>query len=225
MISIEIFTFNEFQENTYLLQDETGDAVLIDPGMNSAKEESEFVRFVTDKNIRIVKIVNTHCHIDHVMGNAFSVSKFKCPLLYPKGEQRTLESGVQVAKMYQLSYDPSPNADEHIAEGDTIEFGNSILRVVSAPGHSPDHIVLVHDIERFVIGGDVLFRGSVGRTDLPGGNEAQLCESIEKKIYTLPEDFMVYPGHGPATKIGLEKSSNPLVNGSGTGLFQSKRKG
>lgn len=222
MISIEIFTFNAFQENTYLLQDETGEAILVDPGMSDAKEEAEFSRYVSDKNIRIVKIVNTHCHIDHVMGNAYSVSKFKCPLLYPKGEQVVLESSVQVAKLYNLSYDPSPNATDFIAEDDTIEFGNSSMRVLGAPGHSPDHIVLVHDIERFVIGGDVLFRGGVGRTDLPGGNESQLCSSIEKKIYALPEDFMVYPGHGPATKIGLEMQSNPYVNSSGSGLFQSK---
>lgn len=222
MISIEIFTFNAFQENTYLLQDETGEAILVDPGMSDSREEEEFCRFVNDKNIRIVKIVNTHCHIDHVMGNAFSVGRFQCPLLYPKGEQIVLESSIQVAKLYNLSYDPSPNADEFIAEGDTIEFGNSSVRVIAAPGHSPDHVVLVQDIERFVIGGDVLFRGGVGRTDLPGGNESQLCESIEKKIYTLPADFMVYPGHGPSTKIGLEMKSNPYVNSSGTGLFQSK---
>ncbi|MCB0760804.1 MAG: MBL fold metallo-hydrolase [Flavobacteriales bacterium] len=222
MILIESFTFNAFQENTYLLVDETGEAIIIDPGMSTSGEERVLDEFIQSKNLVVKAIVNTHCHIDHIMGNAHCVAKYKCPLLYPQGEEVVLESGVHVAQMYGLPYHESPRADRYIAEGETISFGNAKVRVISAPGHSPAHVVFVHDQQRFVIGGDVLFLNSVGRTDLPGGDEQTLRKSIEEKMFTLPDEMMVYPGHGPATQIGLEKQNNPYVNGLGTGLFQRK---
>jgi glyoxylase-like metal-dependent hydrolase (beta-lactamase superfamily II) len=222
MISIEMFTYNQFQENTYLLHDETGEAVVIDPGMSSVSEEQDFGGFVQQKGLKIVKVINTHCHIDHVLGNDFCCRTYGVELSIPKGEEEVLNWVTQFADMYDMPYSESPAPSYILVEGDSIVFGNSELDVIFAPGHSPGHVVLVNRRQRFIIGGDVLFKDSIGRMDLPGGDGPTLIKSIKEKLFTLPNDFLVYPGHGPSTQIGYEKNNNPFVGVSASNMFESE---
>jgi glyoxylase-like metal-dependent hydrolase (beta-lactamase superfamily II) len=209
---IKTFTFNEFSENTYVLYDETKECVIIDPGCNSAAERVELTGFIQDNQLKPVRLINTHCHIDHILGNAFIAGKYGLALGSHRGEQSVLDSGRQVSAMYGIPYEVSPDITVFYNENDEITFGQSRLKVLYTPGHSPASICLYEESSKKVIAGDVLFEGSIGRTDLPGGNYDTLISSIKTRLFTLPDDVTVFPGHGPATTIGHEKKYNPFFN-------------
>lgn len=212
MLTIQSFTFGPFRENTFVLYDETGECVIIDPGCYNSAEQQELKKFITEKKLKPVRLLNTHCHVDHVSGNAFVHDAYGLKPVIHKEDLVILESQERVSEMYGLNCEPSPMPEEFLEEGDTVRFGNSELKVIFTPGHAPGHVVFYNALNKFVINGDVLFSGSIGRTDLPYGDFDTLERSIKTKMYTLPDDTVVYCGHGPATSIGREKVSNPFVN-------------
>jgi glyoxylase-like metal-dependent hydrolase (beta-lactamase superfamily II) len=214
MLEIKSFTFNPFAENTYLLYDETKEALVIDPGCYEKQEKGELLDFITKNDLSPVKLINTHCHIDHVLGNAFVKSTFDIPLWYHEEEEAVLQAVSSYAANYGFAqYQPS-KADHYIREGEWIKFGNTQLLSIWVPGHSPGHLVFYHEESASCIGGDALFQGSIGRTDLPGGDHETLIRSIRQKLFALPDEVLVYPGHGPSTRIGDEKETNPFVGKS-----------
>ncbi|MDR0264383.1 MAG: MBL fold metallo-hydrolase [Sphingobacterium sp.] len=213
MLTIKTFTFNPYQENTYLLYNDLGNAIIIDPGMYGEQEQEELTTFITDNGLKPTILLNTHCHIDHVLGNSFVHEKFALLPQFHEGEVPILVAVQNYAPQMGFRYDISPIGEAFLNDGDTISLDNDKLKVILAPGHSPAHICFYSADQKFLIGGDVLFRNSIGRTDLPGGNHQQLLDSIKAKLYTLPDDTVVYPGHGPSTTIGFEKNSNPFIRG------------
>ncbi len=213
MAAVTFFTFGPFQENTFVVFDESKECVIIDPGCYSTLEQQEVKNFITEKGLKPVHLLNTHCHVDHVAGNAFIHDTYKLLPLCHKEDLKVLEGQERVSAMYGLPCDPSPMPEKFIDEGDVISFGNTKLKVIFTPGHAPGHVVFYNAENKFVINGDVLFNGSIGRTDLAYGDFDTLEESIKTKMYTLPEDTIVYCGHGPQTTIGHEKRTNPFVLG------------
>ncbi len=212
------FTFNSFAENTFVIWDETNQAVIIDPGMMDASEDTMLFDFIKDEGLKPVLVLNTHCHIDHILGNASTTQKYDIELWAHKNELAMLERAPAASLMWNVPYKESPLPNKFIEEGDKVIFGNSTLEILFVPGHSPGHIVFINHNEKLVIGGDVLFNGSVGRVDLPGSNVQDLVKSIQQKMYALPDEYVVYPGHGPETTIGREKKSNMFVRPDWSGL-------
>ncbi len=210
-MDIAIFTFNPFAENTYILYDHTKECVIIDPGCSNIEEQEQLIDFIESNSLRPVKLVNTHCHIDHVLGNKFVSEKYDLPLISHRGEVKVLAMQTQVSSMYGIAYNPSPEITKFLDDGNVLTFGRTALKVLFTPGHSPASISFYNEEAGVVIGGDVLFQGSIGRTDLPGGDFDTLAKSIKEKLYVLPDDVIVYCGHGPSTTIGVEKRSNPFV--------------
>ncbi len=213
MISIQIFTFNALQENTYLLFDETKECVIIDPGCYDKEEQKELVDFIAIKNLTPTLLLNTHCHVDHVLGNAFVAEKYKLTVQTSQIEEAQLLSVKLYAPMYGFTNYHEVEKVAHINAGETIRFGTSELEILSVPGHSPGHLAFWSKVQGFCIAGDVLFRGSIGRYDLPGGDYKTLEKSIKEVMYALPNETIVYAGHGPKTDIGFEKKNNPYVKG------------
>ncbi|MFY0608153.1 MAG: MBL fold metallo-hydrolase [Cyclobacteriaceae bacterium] len=213
MMEIKSFVFNPFYENTYLLWDETKEAIIIDPGCYEKYEQEELKSFISQQGLNIKLIVNTHCHIDHVLGSYDMKEAYHCPLWIPEGELEVLRSVVAYAPQWGISQYTEAEADRLLKESDVINFGNTTLTSLLVPGHSPGHLMFLHHESKRMIGGDVLFKGSIGRTDLPGGDHQQLLERIKTKVYSLDEDIEIFPGHGPTTTIGEEKRTNPFVKG------------
>ena len=211
-MEIHQITFNTFQENTFILWDNTGDCIIIDPGCYEKNEELELVDFINKNNLNPVKLINTHCHIDHILGNKFVSEKWDLELYMNKIDLPLLEGAGDIAKMYGFkNYKGSPYPKHYLEEGDILEFGESKLEILFTPGHAPGHICLFNKEEGFIVSGDVLFNGSIGRTDLPGGDFDTLIESIKTKLMTLQDETIVYCGHGPSTSIGRERLSNPFL--------------
>lgn len=211
MISIHFFTFGPFQENTYVLFDETKECIIIDPGCYDSAERAELAAFITDKNLKPVRLINTHCHLDHVFGNGFVAEKYNLKLEINKHDQPVLDSFLKTCSLYGLNAEPSPAPSVYLNEGDKITFGNSTLEILFTPGHSPGSITFYNKEQKFMIAGDVLFYGSIGRTDLPGGSFETLISSIKDKLFPLGDDFKVFSGHGPETNIGFERKNNPFL--------------
>ena len=211
MIHIHHFTFGPFQENTYLLWDDTKEAVIIDPGNSNNTEDQQLKNFIQQEGLQLKRLLLTHAHVDHVNGNRFVLDTYGLLPEVHKNDIPLLERHEAVAAMYGLSCNPSPMAEKFIEDGDTIRFGQSELSVVFTPGHAPGHVTFYNLTQKFMISGDVLFRGSIGRTDLPGGNTETLLRSIAEKLIPLGDDMTVYSGHGPKTTIGIEKQSNPFL--------------
>ena len=211
MATVKFFQNNPFQENTYLLYDGTGECALIDPGMDTAAEQNAVVNFIKDNNLKPVLLLNTHCHIDHVLGSKFILDQYGLKPQFHEGELPVLEAMSAYALSIGIRYELSPVPDVYLSKTGTVSFGNTELELVFAPGHSPAHLCFYDKKDNLLIGGDVLFRNSIGRTDLPGGNFSELIESINQKLFTLPDDCTVYPGHGPETTIGYEKENNPFL--------------
>ncbi|RYF19865.1 MAG: MBL fold metallo-hydrolase [Flavobacteriales bacterium] len=211
MINLQQFTFNPYQENTYVLYDETGECVIIDPGMYEGHEQNQLVNFIAERGLKPVLLLNTHCHIDHVLGNKFVFDQWGLKPQFHKGELPLLHRVVSYAPQMGFNYEVSPEPEVFLGETGTVTFGNSQLELIFAPGHSPAHLCFYAKQENFLIGGDVLFFRSIGRTDLPGGNHQQLIESIKNNVFVLPDDCEVFPGHGPSTTIGYEKVNNPFL--------------
>ncbi len=210
-MTIAGFIFNMFQENTYILYDETGECVIIDPGCSDKSEQNELIDFIQTKNLNPVKLINTHCHVDHILGNSFIHEKFALKPVMHRGELQQLQAAPMYGGMFGVKITPSPVPEEFIDEGDTIEFGNTRLEVVFTPGHSPGEVCLFCRNDKILVSGDVLFQMSIGRTDLPGGDHNTLINAIKRKLFPLGDDVKVYPGHGPETTIGFEKKNNPFL--------------
>jgi glyoxylase-like metal-dependent hydrolase (beta-lactamase superfamily II) len=205
------FTFSPFEENTYVLYDETKACVIIDPGCYDERERLRLVTFIESRGLTPVKLLNTHCHLDHIFGNKFISEKYNLPVEGHKDEQAVIEYSMKAAAMYGLRLEQSPDITVFWDEGDVISFGNSTLEVFFTPGHSPASISFYSKEDGFVIGGDVLFRQSIGRYDLIGGNLETLLNSIRTKFFTLPDKTIVYSGHGSETTIDFEKKYNPFL--------------
>ena len=211
MIEIKSFTFNPFAENTYILHDtESLEAVIIDPGCYEKAEQEQLHQHISSRNLKVTKLLNTHCHIDHVLGNAWVKEKYGVKLYVHPADEATLKSVEAYAPAYGFSaYSPS-QADVHLQEGANIQVGTLALEVLFVPGHAPGHVAFYQPDQQFCINGDCLFNGSIGRTDLPGGDFDTLIRSIREKLFSLPDQTVVYCGHGPSTTIGQEKKYNPF---------------
>lgn len=211
MLQIEVFTFNPIQENTYVLFNEKGEAAIIDPGCYFTAEKEELNNYLINNGLKPVKLLNTHCHLDHVFGNKYVHEKFGLDLYIHSDEEKVLEFAPQSGLQWGMPFDNYKGPLHFLNDNDIVKLGDDELKVLLTPGHSPGSISFYCEKQGFVIGGDVLFKESIGRTDLPGGNFEILEKSIREKLYTLPDAVIVYNGHGPATTIGHEKKMNPFV--------------
>ncbi len=209
-MQIARFTFNPFEENTYVLYDDTKACVIIDPGCSNREEENELVNFIDHHELSVKMLLNTHCHIDHILGNWFVKKKFGVSLWIHQLDQVVLNAGPVLAQSYGFPGYQHSEADEFLTAGQSITFGSQTLEVLFVPGHAPGHVAFYNRDQGVVIAGDVLFRSSIGRTDLPGGNFDTLIASIQNVLFPLPDETLVYPGHGPETTIGFEKQYNPF---------------
>jgi hydroxyacylglutathione hydrolase len=209
-MTIKQFAFNALSENTYVVYDETRDCIIIDPGCFDQSEKDELKKFILENKLIVKALINTHCHIDHVLGNNFVKNEYGVGLTIHKLDIETLKANEMVAPIYGFHAYETTEADLFIDEGEQVKFGNSVLDVLFVPGHAPGHIALVNATENICIAGDVLFQGSIGRTDLPGGDFDTLMKSIKNKLFTLSDEVTVYCGHGPSTSIGYEKQYNPF---------------
>lgn len=211
MLNVQSFTFSPVQENTYVLYNEEGLCCIIDPGCYFASEEAQLKSFIDNHQLKPLYLLNTHCHLDHIFGNRFIHKVYGLTLHLHKLEKQVLDFGPVSGQMWQLPFDNYDGELNFIKEGDQIRLGNDVLDTLFTPGHSPGHVCFYDKAAKFLIGGDVLFNGSIGRTDLPGGDFATLEQSIKTKLFLLPGDVIVYPGHGPSTTIGDEMKTNPFV--------------
>ena len=211
MIHIKIFVFNSFQENTYVLYNEAQEALIIDAGCESTDELAEIKGFIKDQNLKPVALLGTHGHIDHVLGNRDLKEFFKITYKAHEGDAFMIEHAAEQAAMFGMKIRKPPMADSYLTDKEKISFGESSLEVIHLPGHSPGGVGFYCEEQGFIIVGDVLFSKSIGRTDLPGGNYEQLINSINSRLLVLPENTIVYPGHGPETTIGVEKRNNPFL--------------
>jgi len=212
MLQVAIFTFSPIEENTYVLYNETGKAIIIDPGCYFTAETETLQQFLTEKELTPVQLVNTHCHLDHVFGNQWVHQQYGLELYLHPNEKEVLAVAPQMGVQWSLPFDNYKGPLHFLQEGDTLQLGDDILKILLTPGHSPGSICFYCEAQHFIIGGDVLFLESIGRTDLPGGSFEVLEQSIRQKLYTLPDNTIVYPGHGGATTIRHEKWHNPFVN-------------
>ena len=212
MIKVEVIVFNPFQENTYILSDETGACVIVDPGCLDENENESLVGFIRNKGYRPESIVFTHLHLDHVFGSRFAKDVFNVKTIAHESDLSVLANTRNYASMFGIDLRNDPATIDVMANhGDEFVFGNSKLSVIHVPGHSPGSVVYYSATDGICIVGDVLFRQSIGRTDLPGGNHETLISGIQKYLMVLPDDTVVYPGHGPSTTIGFEKENNPYL--------------
>ena len=214
MITIKQFEFNPFGENTYVLSDETREAIVVDCGCMTAGERSLFSDYITEHELTPVRLLCTHLHFDHIIGNAFIRDTYG---LQPEASRLDVEQlpslEVQMAGLGlppHLIFESVP-VEKYLAEGDTVRFGRSELQVLSTPGHSPGSLSFYSPADGFVLSGDALFAGSIGRTDLWGGDFRTLITAIREKLLTLPDDTVVYSGHGPATTVSIERNENPYL--------------
>ncbi len=211
MIKIKKFAYNPFQVNTYILWDETQNCIIIDAGMQGKGEEEEIVGFITDNMLKPVMLLLTHAHIDHIIGNSFIADTYNLRLSAHKDCVPFLTNAISYAATFGLTMDKVKEIDDFINEETVVKFGNSKLTVLHTPGHANGSVCFYSKADNFVITGDVLFNQSIGRTDLPSGDYDLLQKSIWEKLFTLPENTIVHPGHGPETSIGFEKVNNPFV--------------
>ncbi len=210
MLRVKTFTFNPFEENTYVVYDETREAAIIDPGCYEKEEQDELASFIAKEELQVKLLLNTHAHIDHVLGNYFVKHRYGVPFYLHPTELPVLRSVKSYAGNYGFAGYQEVLPDAALGEGEPVRFGHSSLDVLFLPGHSPGHVGFLASGQRLLLAGDVLFYRSVGRTDLPGGNTETLLGSIQQKLFSLPDDVVVYPGHGPTTTLGEEKVSNPF---------------
>jgi hydroxyacylglutathione hydrolase len=219
MLAVKSFTFSPVQENTYVLYNEKGSCCIIDPGCYFPKERDELKTGITETGLTPVLLLNTHCHLDHVFGNKFVHDTWGLPLHLHEKEKPVLDFAPQAGTMWQLPFDNYEGPLVYLKEGNLLTLPSSIngegkgdeLEIRFVPGHSPGSVAFYNKAGGFIIGGDVLFNGSIGRTDLPGGDYDTLVNSIHTQFFTLPDETKVYSGHGPVTTIGYEKRNNPFV--------------
>lgn len=211
MFQIKAFTFNPVQENTYLLYNEYNECIIIDPGCYFDSEKEELKSFINLNKFEPKILLNTHCHLDHVFGNKFIAEEYKITLKTHPSEKPILEMAPASGLMFNLPFDNYQGEVIYLEEGDKIFLRDDQLEVIHVPGHSPGSICFYCEKQQFIIGGDVLFQNSIGRTDLPFGSQEDLLRNIRGKLFKLPDEVKVYPGHGPSTTIGAEKKENPYL--------------
>ena len=212
MITIQSFEFNYFQENTFLLYDDTREAVLIDCGCCRKEEEQKLSAFISDNQLTLKHLLCTHLHVDHTFGNSFIYKTYGLRPEAHKLDVEQLPPADEQARLFGIRQHVEQVPTEKFLVGnEIIRFGNSELQVLTVPGHSPGSVAFYSQKNGFVIVGDALFAGSIGRTDLWGGDYSQLIRSIQTEILTLPDDTAIYPGHGPASTVAFEKSNNPYI--------------
>ena len=212
MITIKSFEFNYFQENTFLLYDDTREAVLIDCGCCRKEEEKELTDFILENKLTLKHLLCTHLHVDHVFGNGFIYKTYGLKPEANKQDVEKLPSPDEQAKLFGLrQHVENVPVEKYIVGGEIIKFGTSELQVLTVPGHSPGSVAFYNKKNGFVIVGDALFAGSIGRTDLWGGNQEVLVAAIHDKLLSLPDETVIYPGHGPETRVIDEKFNNPYL--------------
>ena len=211
MINIKRFAYNAFQVNTYVLWDETSECIIIDPGMEGPAEEEELSGFIQSLGLKPVMLVNTHTHIDHILGNNYVAAKYGLKLAAHRDAEPMLKQAPAYAQNFGITLKNPKPIDSYLDEEDKLRFGHSEMKIFHTPGHADGSLCFYSEENHFVITGDVLFYQSIGRTDLPTGDYDLLQQSIWKKLFTLPDDTVAYPGHGPDTTIGFEKINNPFV--------------
>lgn len=210
-MNIAQLTFNPFQENTYLLWDETGEAVIVDAGNYTERETEQLLRFVEEKGLRPVLAVNTHGHVDHMLGVERVKQAYGIPFALHAEDRFLIESAPTHGAMYGFKVDAVPEVNRELVDGDEVRFGNTVLRVIHTPGHTPGHVCLYEPENKVLLTGDTIFRESIGRTDLPGGNYGWIMQSIIDRILPLGEEVAFYPGHGPSSTLGHEMHYNPFI--------------
>jgi len=211
MLTVKVFSFNPVEENTYVLYNEKRLCCIIDPGCYFPEEEVILKEFIGENSLHPVLLLNTHCHLDHVFGNKFVHDTWGLTLHIHEKEKLMLDLAPASGEMWQLPFNNYEGDLVYIKEGSVMKIGSDELAVLFAPGHSPGHVCFYDEADGFAVSGDVLFNGSIGRTDLPGGDFNTLIESIQTQLFTLPDDTKIYPGHGPLTTVGFEKMNNPFV--------------
>jgi len=212
MLKVKVFTFNMFSENTIVLWDEKScEAAIIDPGNSTSDEDKELLDFISSHDLQIKYLINTHCHIDHILGCSFVKEKFNPVYYAPELDIPLLEHAQQQAQMFDIDFKQAPKPDNLITEQTEILLGESKLKFLFTPGHTPGEYCIYLEKEKICITGDVLFNESIGRTDLWGGDYNTLINSIQEKLFLLPDDVVIYPGHGETSTIGYEKQNNPFL--------------
>jgi glyoxylase-like metal-dependent hydrolase (beta-lactamase superfamily II) len=211
---IQSFTFNPLSENTYIVWDEnTRNAALIDAGMYNREECNTVKDFLTQNQLTLTHLLGTHAHIDHIFGNWYVKQEFpEVPYYLHQDDVKMIQRSDAMAAVWNLDYTPSHLPDQFVQHGDSIIVGTLKLDVRFVPGHSPGHVIYIQEDENFAVVGDCVFQGSIGRTDLPGGNHDLLLEKIRSEIFTLPSDMQLFCGHGPSTQVQKEINTNPFFN-------------
>jgi len=212
MLSIESLVFNSFQVNTYLVRNENGDCMVIDPAFYTPEEIRAFDQYISSEGLKVIGQLNTHCHVDHVLGVKHMQTAYNCPLRAHPNESELLKNASLMGEVYGLIVEPFSGIDQALSENETITIGEDSLRSILVPGHSPGSLSFYSQDAGFVVTGDALFQGSIGRTDLPGGDYDTLISSIRNNLLILAPETTVYPGHGDPTTIGEEASNNPFLS-------------
>jgi hydroxyacylglutathione hydrolase len=208
---IKTFIFNPFQVNTYLLSVESSECVIIDPACYGIEETSILDRYIVERNLKPLCILNTHAHVDHLPGIGFFRDKYNIPFFMHRSDAFLLKQAVNQGMLFGFEISQPADPDRYVEDGEVLSWGSLSLEIIHVPGHSPGSIVIKNDEAHILITGDVLFNGSIGRTDLPGGNYESLIHGIKEKLLVLEDSFLVFPGHGPSSTIGQEKRLNPFL--------------
>ncbi len=215
MLKVHVFTFNDFMENTIIVwDDESNEAAVIDPGNSNAEEDKKLSDFIIQNSLSVKYLINTHCHIDHILGLNFVKKKFDPVFLAPSEDLELLKSAEVQGAAFGMMMNTPPTPDEFIKEDKQILLGKINGMFLFTPGHTPGEFCLYFEKEKICITGDVLFKESIGRTDLWGGNYNTLMNSINTKLMLLPDDVEIYPGHGEKSSIGFERKNNPFLQSS-----------
>ncbi|MEO8512674.1 MAG: MBL fold metallo-hydrolase [Ignavibacteria bacterium] len=213
-MTTKTFTVNPFSMNCYIYWDEkTKEGVIIDPGAYEDFEKDEILNYIKSNGINIKLILNTHGHIDHIIGNDWAKKEFKVPLFMHNEDMIFIKNAMKQGEMFGVSFPQPPDPDKFIDETDTIQFTGTEFKIIHTPGHSPGSVCFIDEKEKIMFGGDVVFRGSIGRTDLYMGDMDVLLDSIHNKVFKYPDEFIIYPGHMEDTTIGEEKENNSFLNG------------
>lgn len=210
-MKIKRFEFNMFPVNCYVLSDETKEAVVIDSGCFYEEEKQALKNYITSNELKVTHLLCTHLHLDHIFGNPFMLKEYGLKAEANQADEFWLERAPQQSRMFGFELkEPTVPLCKYICDGDMVTFGNTTLEAIHVPGHSPGSLVFYCKEEKCMFSGDVLFQGSIGRADLAGGNFDELREHICSRLFILPDETIVYPGHGAPTSIGIEKRENPF---------------